>query len=477
MVNVLGKSGAHAKFIFPTISIFCLCSSARMSTVSKSLSSQFIEFVTQTGSPYHSVAACKKILTAKGFKQLYERSESWSIQRGGKYFITRNHSEIFAFAVGEKFSPTQGGLIMVGAHTDSPCLRLRPKTNQKSEGLLKLGVATYGGGLWYTWFDRPLGMAGKVVVKGNEERLVHIPRPVCIIPSLAIHLQSADERKAFEPNSENHLMPIMCSAGPDSGEGKHARELLDLLASEAGCDPSDITDVDICLMDAQPPSFAGLKEEFISSPRLDNLVSTWACTSALAETDIADSTDILIAASFDHEEVGSLSATGADSSTTAFWIDRILEGLDTSSASMKGSLMARSILISADCAHATHPNYPAKHQAEHKVAVNGGIVFKANCNQRYTTTCTTTALARAVCDKAGVKYQDFVIRNDSPCGSTVGPILSALLGVRSIDVGAPQWAMHSCRESCGAGDVEALQKFCKGAFTHFRSIDSQFVHI
>jgi aspartyl aminopeptidase len=446
-----------------------------MSSPSRALSQQFIDFVTQTGSPYHSVAACKRLLTGRGFKQLHERAESWNIEHGGKYFITRNHSEIFAFAVGSDFAASTGGLVMVGAHSDSPCLRLRPKSNQKSEGHLRLGVATYGGGLWYTWFDRPLGLAGKIIVNGKEERLIHIPRPVCVIPSLAIHLQSAEERKAFDVNPENHLMPIVCSASPQSGEGKHSAELLDLIASEACCQPGEITDVDICLMDAIAPSFVGAKEEFISSPRIDNLLSTWACFSALSEVEPAGSKDILIAASFDHEEVGSNSATGADSTTASGWVDRILESLKVTSASHRGAISSRSILISADCAHATHPNYPAKHQSEHKVAMNGGIVFKTNCNQRYSTTCTTTALARAICEKANVKYQDFVVRNDSPCGSTIGPILSAILGIRAIDIGAPQWAMHSCRETCGASDVEALQIFCKSAFQNFRSIDSDFV--
>ena len=445
-----------------------------MSTLKKSLSTQFIDFVAQTGSPYHSVAACRVILQASGFQQLHERAERWTVCKGGKYFITRNHSEIFAFAVGSAFSSPEGGLVMIGAHTDSPCLRLRPKSNQKSEGFLRLGVATYGGGLWYTWFDRPLGLAGKVIINGKEERLIHIPRPVCIIPSLAIHLQTADERKGFDPNTENHLMPIMCSASPTSGDGKHSNELLGLIAKEAGCALEDITDVDICLMDANPPSLIGAKDEFVSSPRIDNLLSTWACISALSEVSTEGSTDILVAASFDHEEVGSNSATGADSSAAVTWIDRILESLKITSSSTRAALLSRSILVSADCAHAIHPNYPAKHQSEHKVALNGGIVFKMNCNQRYSTTCTTTALARAICEKSNVKFQDFVVRNDSPCGSTIGPMLSAILGVRAIDIGAPQWAMHSCRETCGTHDIEALQEFCKGVFKHFRAVDQEY---
>ncbi len=453
-----------------------------MTSMKKTIPAQFLDFVNKTGSPYHSVAACRTILHINGFQQLHEKVEHWEIQRGGKYYITRNHSEIFAFAVGGKFDPISSGLVMVGAHTDSPCLRIRPNSSQKSENLVKIGVAPYGGGLWYTWFDRPLGMAGKVVVKGIEERMLHVMRPVCIIPSLAIHLQSAEERKAFDPNLETHLMPILCSVDSSvpasSTPTKHAKELLDLIAAEVKCDPQDITDVDICLMDATPSGFVGVNNsEFISSPRLDNLVSTFACISALTEANVHDSHDILVAASFDHEEVGSASATGADSRTVSVWIERILESLKVEKVSARSAIIARSILLSADCAHAIHPNYPAKHQSEHKVAINGGIVFKTNFNQRYATTCTTTALARSICQKADVKYQDFVAKNDSPCGSTIGPLLSAMLGVRTIDCGAPQWAMHSCRETCGASDIESLQRFCKSAYENFRSIDNQFTEI
>lgn len=443
-----------------------------MSLLPTSLSTKFVEFVNQTGSPYHSVAACVALLQAKEYQQLYERNDKWEIKRGGKYYITRNHSEIFAFTVGSQFDATKHGMVIVGAHTDSPCLRLRPKSNQKSEGFLKLGVSLYGGGLWYTWFDRPLGLAGKVVVKGREERLVRISDPVCVIPSLAIHLQSGDDRKAFQPNLEDHLVPIMCSSSPESGDGKHAREMLSLIASDVNCAPEDITDLDICLMDAHPSGIIGLKNEFISSPRLDNLVSTWACVAALAETEATE--DILIAASFDHEEVGSASCTGADSTTVSHWVDRILEALHANGPGVKGSIMAKSILVSADCAHGTHPNYASKHQSEHKVIVNGGIVFKTNANQRYSTSCSTAALARSVCDKSTVKVQDFVVRNDSPCGSTIGPLLSAMLGVRAIDVGAPQWAMHSCRETCGVSDIESIYQFCAGMYKHFRSVDNEF---
>jgi aspartyl aminopeptidase len=448
-----------------------------MSNVRKVIPAQFLDFLNQTGSPYHSVLACKNLLNARGFKHLSERECKWDISRGGKYYITRNHSEIFAFIVGSNFSASSGGLVMVGAHTDSPCLRIRPRSNQRSEGFLRLGVAPYGGGLWYTWFDRPLGLAGKVVLRGAEERLVRIDRPVCLIPSLAIHLQSADERKAFDPNSENHLMPILCLAeGTDTkNDDAHSAELLGLIATELGCEPGDITDLDLCLFDTTPASVVGIRDEFVSGARLDNLLSTWASISALSEaTDDDGAVDILVAASFDHEEVGSTSATGADSTTVSQWVDRILESLSVTGANLKSSLLAKSILVSADCAHGIHPNYPAKHQAEHKVTIGRGIVFKHNCNQRYATTPSTTALARSVCNKGDVKYQDFVVRNDSPCGSTIGPLLSAMLGVRTIDVGAPQWAMHSCRETAGVEDVKSLKEFCSSVYRNFRQVDNEY---
>ncbi|KAF4684224.1 hypothetical protein FOZ60_008106 [Perkinsus olseni] len=344
---------------------------------------RFIDFVNRTGSPYHSVLASKRLLLNKGFIPLSEK-KSWSsiIQPGGKYFIARNHSEIFAFIVGNKFNTdamsnnasnaaAAGGggsrIIMIGAHTDSPCLRLRPRSPIKpKEGIIQLGVSTYGGGLWHTWFDRGLGMAGKVVIHNNkgciEERLIRVDRPVAIIPNLAIHLQTAEERNAgFKINPEEHLMPIFCSSkyyhqqqqqqqqqqaaasagGQDDKQntdddamvnGNH-RALMELLAKEAGCSINDIIDFDVCMMDATPSSIIGVYDEFISSPRIDNLLSTWACMEALSSQSdhLIDGKDIYIAAAFDHEECGSTSYTGANSMTLQSWIKRILSSLDQQS--------------------------------------------------------------------------------------------------------------------------------------------------
>mmetsp|Transcript_43442 Transcript_43442/g.138270 ORF Transcript_43442/g.138270 Transcript_43442/m.138270 type:complete len:475 (-) Transcript_43442:79-1503(-) len=455
----------------------------------------FIDFANETGSPYHTVSACARMLLASGFEELQD-GKPWSLARGGKYFVTKGGADVMAFVVGGKFAAAgESGLSMVGAHTDSPCLRLRPNSRVSGAGMLQVGVMTYGGGLWHTWFDRPLGLAGKVVLRDAgsghlAERLVHIPRPVMIIPNLAIHLQSADERKAFPVNPESHLQPVLCSKhfddaaaaaagrGEEPKEGVHSRHhaaLLELVAKELGCGPGDIVDADLCLMDAQPANLAGLYEEFISSPRIDNLLSTWGAVKGLcdfaASADVAEAHDICIAVSFDHEECGSQSYTGAEGDTLPTWLDRILAALSVA-PEVRPEVYTRSFLLSADCAHGVHPNFAAKHQSEHRPDFHKGIVVKSNANQRYATTALTTALFREVCKRCDVPVQDFVVRNDSPCGTTIGPIISAKIGVRTIDIGAPQWAMHSCRETCASSDAANLLQLCQGFFANFREIDN-----
>mmetsp|Transcript_120087 Transcript_120087/g.346923 ORF Transcript_120087/g.346923 Transcript_120087/m.346923 type:complete len:474 (-) Transcript_120087:87-1508(-) len=457
----------------------------------------FVDFANETGSPYHTVSACAKLLKASGFNELSD-GKPWPLTRGGRYFVTKGGSEIMAFVVGGKFlqAGAQSGFSIVGAHTDSPCLRLRPNSKMSSSGMLQVGIQTYGGGLWHTWFDRPLGVAGKVVVHETApgqaepslaEKLVRIPEPLMILPNLAIHLQSAEERAAFKVNNETHLQPVLCSKQFDDAAGsassrpedgifaRHHAALLEVVAARLGCQPSDIVDADLCLMDAQPSCLAGLYQEFISSPRIDNLLSTWAAIQGLCEFAASDaaaaSEDVCVAVSFDHEECGSQSACGAESATLPGWLEVLMSGLEVPQSERAG-LFARSFLVSADCAHGLHPNYAAKHQSEHRPDFHKGIVIKSNANQRYATTAITAALFREVCKQAAVPVQDFVVRNDSPCGSTIGPILSTKLGIRTIDVGAPQWAMHSCRETCATSDAGHLLTLCRGFFQSFRKIDS-----
>eukprot|EP00746_Dinoflagellata_sp_MGD_P012605 gnl/MRDRNA2_/MRDRNA2_126951_c0_seq1.p1 gnl/MRDRNA2_/MRDRNA2_126951_c0~~gnl/MRDRNA2_/MRDRNA2_126951_c0_seq1.p1 ORF type:complete len:454 (-),score=65.96 gnl/MRDRNA2_/MRDRNA2_126951_c0_seq1:224-1441(-) len=398
-----------------------------------------------------------------------------------------------AFAVGSKFSSSSSGLSIIGAHTDSPCLRLRPVSKlTTSAGMLQVGIQTYGGGLWHTWFDRPLGLAGKVIVKDPEsghltEKLVRISRPIMTIPNLAIHLTTPEERKGFAPNTETHLQPVLCSkmqddaansahaAAKDGIFARHHAAILDAIAMELGNKPEEIVDLDICLMDAQPGCLMGVYNEFVSCARIDNLLSTWAATQGLADwatpSALEQAEDVNIMVSFDHEEVGSSSAVGADSNTLGVWLKRILTGLDVPDKTAP-EILARSFLVSADCAHGVHPNYAAKHQAEHRPEFGKGITIKTNANQRYATTALTGSLFREVCARGNVPVQEFVVRNDSPCGSTIGPIISSQLGIRAIDIGAAQWAMHSIREICSAEDCGHLLNMCKAFYEHFRKVDA-----
>eukprot|EP00922_Rhytidocystis_sp_ex-Travisia-forbesii_P039326 GHVS01058499.1.p1 GENE.GHVS01058499.1~~GHVS01058499.1.p1 ORF type:complete len:488 (-),score=57.87 GHVS01058499.1:270-1733(-) len=475
-------------------------------TVGNAASREFLRYVNETGSPYHSVAAVKRILLKYNFQQLREQ-ERWNLSCGGRYFVVRNHSAIMAFVIGEKFKNRKGGYTVIAAHTDSPCLRLRPNNSITSNGFMQLGVECYGGGLWHTWLDRGLGLAGKVVLSQtrpataavsegcltvNEgypklrEVLVRLDHPVAVLPSLAIHLQTTEERTALKLHKENNLQPVICSVlkrqllVPEETAGKRSPPLLDVLSKECNCNPDDIVDADICLMDATPSRHCGVYSEFVESPRLDNLVSTWAAFQALVDVvgGPEDATacaqgkvdDVCVAVSFDGEEIGSQTWTGANSSALEGWLNRIEVAMEGSDVGFRESL-SRSFIISADMAHGLHPNYVDKHQKEHQPIIHKGIVLKENANQRYASECTSMAITRQIARIADVPVQEFVVRNDSPCGSTVGPMLASILGVRTVDIGVCQWAMHSCRETCGTDDIAHLHNFFKAFFSSFRQIE------
>ncbi|CDJ59872.1 aspartyl aminopeptidase, putative [Eimeria maxima] len=396
--------------------------------LARPVAERFIHFVNKTGSPYHSVKAVKDILITAGFSELDERG-SWKVTQGGKYFVTRNDSCIAAFVVGAAFGYSgTGGFCITATHTDSPCLRLRPRAFAEKEGYHMGGVECYGGGLWHTWFDRGLGMAGKVALRvGNkvEERLLHISKPLFYLPNLAIHLKTAEEIGAFTINKEQHLQPVLCSAiaeqlsqgneGKEQDNKDEAQRLppaLERLVTEAiGVPKAKLLDWDFCLMDSTPSRLSGIHSEFIESPRLDNLASTFAAFEALIETSrrhcesIKD--DIIMAVAFDHEEVGLIYLHAA-----AWLICWLLQG----------------------------------------------VVIKENANQSYASNACSMSFVRVIAEDAGIPLQDFVVRNDSRCGGTVGAMLSARLGVRTVDIGIPQWAMHSCREICGVTDLMHLQK-------------------
>uniref|UniRef100_A0A1I8EWN6 Aspartyl aminopeptidase n=1 Tax=Wuchereria bancrofti TaxID=6293 RepID=A0A1I8EWN6_WUCBA len=400
----------------------------------------FVVFLNKAVTPFHAVEESANRLKDAGFQELKE-FEHWTIEPSKKYFITKNKSTILAFAVGGKYRPGNG-YSMIVAHTDSPSLRVKPISKLCSDKYLQVGVSTYGGGIWRTWFDRDLSIAGQD--NAIVQKLVNVDAPILFIPNLAIHF-TCDSRNKFEFNNETNLRPIIATL---------ATENLNKV-NESGCEPDNILDLDLYLYDHQKATIGGVHEEFISGQRLDNLVGAYTCIAGLlnsvaTENALADEENIRLAACYDNEECGSDSAQGAASSFTE-WVLRRLAAGDSRAAFEEA--IGKSFMISADQAHAVHPNYKEKHEECHRPDLHGGVVVKINANQRYATTATTHSVLKQIASLAGVPLQKVVVRNDMPCGSTVGPILSTRLAIQTVDVGCPQLAMHSIRELTSTSSI------------------------
>lgn len=334
---------------------------------------------------------------------------------------------------------------IIGAHTDSPNLRLKPSPKADAVGYRRLGVEVYGGVLLNSWLDRDLGVSGRLVVRstnGVEPRLLLVDEPILRIPQLAIHLDREISERGLLLNKQKHLAPIfgLSGSGVDFDE---------LLADAAGVSPDEIVGADLMLHDTAPSQLIGADHEFLSAPRLDNQLSCHASVTALAGTTPTDT--IAMVTLFDHEEVGSVSNTGAATASLPALLQEISASLGATRSDTRIAL-ANSLFVSADNAHATHPNYADRHEPQHHIAMNAGPVLKHNANQRYTTDAVSAGMFHLAAEHAGVATQHFVSRGDMPCGSTIGPTISASLGIRALDVGCAQLAMHSCRELAGATD-------------------------
>jgi len=425
---------------------------------------ELIAFIDASPSPWHAVASCEERLRAHGFSRLAEE-ERWQLVPGGRYYVVRGGASVIAFVLGGQ-PLAEAGLRIVGAHTDSPGLRLKPNAAQAGDGLLRLAVEVYGGPILATFTDRDLSLAGRVVLRhgaGVETRLLRFERPLLRLPNLAIHMNREVNEKGLRLDKQSELSLILGMAGAAASAEDAGAQLRSLLAGAVHAEAGDLLSWELAAYDVQQGAFWGAEEEFIAASRLDNLASCHAALAALLATGVADGT--CIAAFFDHEEVGSESATGAGGSFIADVLARIADqcGLDHED---RRRCLARSFFISTDMAHAYQPNFPAAYEPGHKLRVNGGPAIKSNANQRYSTNAETAARFMRLCEQAGVPCQQYSHRSNLGCGSTIGPLLAAQLGVASVDVGSPLWAMHSLRESAGVLDhawmIAALA-------AHFRS--------
>ncbi|XP_050407090.1 aspartyl aminopeptidase [Patella vulgata] len=450
---------------------------------------QFVNFINKTPSPFHAVDEIKKRLLTAGFTELRE-TDHWNIQPLSKYFVTRNESTIIAFAVGGRYEPGNGFTI-VGAHTDSPCLKVKPVSGKIKSGYCMVGVECYGDSIWNTWFDRDLTVGGRVMVQNKgkiEHRLVHVQRPILRIPHLAIHLQK-DMNDSFGPNKENHVCPILATCLQTELQGfpcpkeappgalqfeKHVPSLVSLLCTELGIEKEQMLDFELCLADTQPAAIGGIFEEFIFAPRLDNLLNAYTAAEGLIEScedqSLQGDTNVRLICLFDNEEAGSESAQGAASTLQELVLRRI--SAESKNPTAFEESIPKSYMLSADQAHAIHPNYSEKHESNHQPGFHKGIVIKFNANQCYASTAITSTILREIAKRVNVPLQDFVVRNDSPCGSTIGPIMSAKLGIPTLDIGAPQLSMHSIREMGCTSSVSQAINLYKGFFQLYPEVFS-----
>jgi aspartyl aminopeptidase len=404
-------------------------------------------FLSRASTPFHAVAEMVRQLREAGFSQLDAGADT---EPGGRYFLTRNDSSLIAFVCGREAHPV-AGMRMMGAHTDSPCLMVKPAPEKLRNGYFQLGVEVYGGALLNPWFDRDLSLAGRVsfeAVDGSlRTALIDYRRPLAVIPSLAIHLdREANNTRKVNPQTD--ILPILCQPGeaecPDLRTMLRAR----LLEEHPDCQVQQVLDYELCFYDTQAPALVGLQQEFITSARLDNLLSCFVGLQALLQSDAAASSLLVCN---DHEEVGSLSAAGAQGPMLSSLLKRLAGSESAYAALVEGSLM-----ISADNAHAIHPNYADRHDDNHGPLMNAGPVIKINANQRYASNSETSGFFRMLAAQEQVPVQSFVVRTDMACGSTIGPITAGGTGVRTLDVGAPTLGMHSIRETAGVRDAWQL---------------------
>ena len=452
------------------------------SAIHAALAADLSALVIESPSSFHAAYAVRERLVDAGFAELDE-DEAWALEPGGRYVVVRDGA-VLSFAVpgsGSDSATASGTALpfhVVGAHTDSPGFKLKPQPDFTAAGALQTGVEVYGGPLLNSWLDRELCFAGRLVLTDGTAVLAQTS-PIARIPQLAIHLdRKANDGLALD--RQRHTQPVIGladlvgtgagsaagaagtgaanGAAAGTGDADHAAGslVLGLLAASAGVDVADVAGYDVHTFPVQEPAVFGAHSEFLASPRLDNLASVWAGTSALAQVDPADLTGIAVLAAFDHEEVGSETRSGASGPFLADVLERITAGLGGDRTAHLRALSG-SVCVSSDAGHAVHPNYQGHHDPVNRPILGGGPLLKINAQQRYATDAVGAAVWARACRDAGVDSQEFVSNNTIPCGSTIGPLTATRLGMTTVDVGPALWSMHSAREMCALSDLADLR--------------------
>ena len=410
---------------------------------------QLLRFLQQSPTAFHAVAGMKSQLQAAGFR-LLDETDAWQLEADQGYLVTRNDSALIAFRTGSG-DLLQHGLRMCGAHTDSPCLKLKPSPVMERNGYLQLGVEVYGGALYAPWFDRDLSLAGRVNFQtrsgGLKSSLIDFAKPIAVIPSLAIHL-FRDVHKTRTLNPQKELLPVLTLVQKKK-PFEFDKFLLTQVRKQAGNrNAARVLAHELFFYDTQPPALIGINEDFIASARLDNLLSCLVACQALIDCK-GEHASLLVCN--DHEEVGSASTSGAQGPFLKSVLARLVGNLNGGVDALD-RISSRSTFLSLDNAHGVHPNYIEKHDDKHRPVLNGGPVIKLNANQRYASNSDSVALFKSICSQVNVPYQEFAMRNDMACGSTIGPITATGTGITAVDVGVATFAMHSVRELAGSQD-------------------------
>ncbi|MFP6809365.1 MAG: M18 family aminopeptidase [Pseudomonadales bacterium] len=420
----------------------------------KAFNQGLLSYVQKSPTPFHATSGMATILEDSDFCELDETAK-WQLSPG-KYFVRRNQSSIIAFVLGTD-APLNSGIKMVGAHTDSPCLKVKPRPETYRQGYLQLGVEVYGGALLNPWFDRDLSLAGRVTfLSGTKEIrsvLIDFIDAIAIVPSLAIHLDR-EANKSRSINSQKDIPPVLMQSENETIEAQLSAQITKQHPQEK---VSSILGYELSFYDTNAPAIIGLNKEFIASARLDNLLSCYVAVQSLLNSS-PETTSLIICS--DHEEVGSASAAGAEGPFLKDVLSRIIPDQEE-----RLRTIAKSIMVSTDNAHGIHPNFADKHDSNHGPLLNKGPVIKVNANQRYATNSETEAYFAFLCESNDIPYQKFVTRTDMACGSTIGPITAKEIGVPTLDVGVPTFAMHSIRELAGSDDAYYLYQALSAMFS------------